>query len=622
MATLAAHSEQITTRGPLQSMLFRRPEWLVLLFALAIFGIGIASPPHLMDDVDSVQAVIARNMLRTGDWITPHLNGIPYLEKPPFKYWLMATSMGIFGVHDWSARIPVALFAILLCFATARIARWAFDAQVGLYSGLVITTCVGLFLFTRVMISDGMLTLAILLALACFVRMMEPEERNPRAWAMMLGLCLGVGTLIKGLLACVVPVGAIFLYLLVTRQILSWSAWKRLYIPEATAIAILVAAPWHVMAMLANPPLFDFTLHAGPGEYRGFFWFYFFNEHLLRFLNLRYPRDYNTVPRLQFWLYHLLWVFPWTAYLPGVVKLHFSDKNRASRMRLICLCVIVFVLLFFSLSTTQEYYTMPAYPAFAILVGCAMATRDKHAGWPWNRMGRIATGIVFALAFAAIAYILGRVFWIPVEGDIASALTSNPEAYTLALGHLEDLTVESFAYLKTPLAIAGAGMIVGAGGAFLFRGFRAALLVAAAMVMFFSAARLALVVFDPYLSTHALAVSYDAAPPGELILDDQFYAFSSIVFYADEQVLLLNGRVNNLEYGSNAPGAPNVFLNDTEFAERWHSDRRYYLAVAAPDVSRIESIVGKDRMYIVNESGGKFLYSNEALGRRPGSSSR
>jgi 4-amino-4-deoxy-L-arabinose transferase-like glycosyltransferase len=616
MATLAPPTEALPPEGPLQTLLYHRPEWLVLLFALAIFGAGIASPPYLMDDVDSVQAIIARNMLRSGDWVTPEINGIAYLEKPPFKYWLMAISFGLFGIQDWSARIPVALGAILLCYVTARIARWAFDAQVGLYSGLVITTCVGLFLFTRVMISDGMLTLAILLALGCFLRVIDPDEERPRVWAMWMGLCFGVGILIKGLLACVVPVGAILLYLVATRRLFDGDTWKRLHLPECGAVAFAVAAPWHVMAMVANPPLFDFTMHAGPGEYRGFFWFYFINEHVLRFLNLRYPRDYNTVPRVQFWLYHLLWVFPWTAYLPGAGKLHFSDANRASRLRLLCLCVIAFVLFFFTLSTTQEYYTMPAYPAFAILVGCAMARREESSGWNWNRVARLSTGVVFATAFAAIAFVLIRVWAIPVQGDIAGALRSNPEAYTLALGHLEDLTLDAFAYLKLPLVLAGVAMVVGVAGAFLFRGYRSALMIAAAMVFFFTAARVALTVFDPYLSTRDLAVAYDAAPRGVLILDDQFYAFSSVPFYADERVLLLNGRVNNLEYGSYAPGAPNVFLTDGQFAERWHSDQRHYLVVALPRVEAIEALVGKASLHAVSERGGKFLFTNQPLGRK------
>ena len=79
----------------------------------------------------------------------------------------------------------------------------------------------------------------------------------------------------------------------------------------------MIAAPWHVLATLRMPPYFNFTMHSGPGEYHGFFWFYFINEHVLRFLNLRYPRDYNTVPRLAFWLLNLLWLFPWSAYLPA-----------------------------------------------------------------------------------------------------------------------------------------------------------------------------------------------------------------------------------------------------------------------------------------------------------------
>jgi 4-amino-4-deoxy-L-arabinose transferase-like glycosyltransferase len=608
MATVTAPPDPFPPLHGLRQLLYARPEWVVLLFALAVFGAGMASPPYLMDDVDSVQAVIARNMLRSGDWITPHINGIAYMEKPPLKYWLMATSFGLFGVHDWSARLPVALGAILLCFATARMARWAFDAKVGLYAGLVISTCVGLFLFTRVMISDGLLTLSILLGLWSFLRLMEPEEEHPRRWAMALGVCLGLGALIKGLLAFVVPAGAIFFYLLFTRELLRWPTWRRLYLPEMAGVALLIAAPWHVVAALANPPVLAFSMEAGPGQYRGFFWFYFFNEHILRFLNLRYPRDYNTVPRLQFWLYHLLWVFPWTAWLLGVVRLHFHNQNRAARTRLLCLCTIAFVLLFFSFSTTQEYYTMPAYPAFAILVACALAAEGN-----WHHRARKFTGAVFALALIAIAYLLVRVWGLPAEGDIAGALTQNPDAYTLALGHLQDLTLDSFAYLRYPLALAGVATAIGLFSCFWLRGYRAALVLAVAMVTFFTAAREAMVVFDPYLSTQPLAVALRASPRGQLILDDQFYAFSSVPYYADREALLYEGRVNNLEYGSYAPGAPDVFLDDESLRERWQSGERHYLVVAGPRVEAVRKVCGEDRWHVAAASGGKFLVTNLPL---------
>src|SRR5690606_29544213 len=123
-------------------------------------------------------------------------------------------------------------------------------------------------------------------------------------------------------------------------------------------------------------------------------------------------------------------------------------------------------------------------------------------------------------------------------------------------------------------------------------------------------------VFDPYLSTRNLAVAYDAAPKGELVFDDQFYAFSSVAFYADERVLLLNGRINNLEYGSYAPGAPNVFLDEAEFTARWLSAQRYYLVVAAPRVPAIAALVGKVHLYEVTESGGKYLLTNNPPGSK------
>ena len=107
---------------------------------------------------------------------------------------------------------------------------------------------------------------------------------------------MAAGILLKGLIAAVFPVGIASIYLLATGQLFRLQTWKRLHIFAGLLLFFAVAAPWHVLATLRNPPYFDFTLHSESGSYRGFFWFYFFNEHILRFLNTRYPRDYNTVP--------------------------------------------------------------------------------------------------------------------------------------------------------------------------------------------------------------------------------------------------------------------------------------------------------------------------------------
>src|SRR3982751_3358071 len=110
-------------------------EIIVVLFAAIIYLGCILSPPSLMDDVDAVQAQIARNMLSSGDWVSARLDGVLYLEKSPLIYWLIAISYKTFGAHDWAARIPVALSCIALGWLTAAFGIWAFGRRAGLYAG-------------------------------------------------------------------------------------------------------------------------------------------------------------------------------------------------------------------------------------------------------------------------------------------------------------------------------------------------------------------------------------------------------------------------------------------------------------------------------------------------------
>src|SRR5438067_1632052 len=538
---------------------------IVVAAASLVFLISIASPPRLMDDVDAVQAQIARNMLASGDYVTARLNGVPYLEKAPLIYWMMAASYRVFGVHDWAARLPLALSAILLCWVTYRFARWAFDQWAAMYSGVALATCVGLFLFTRILIPDAILTLSITGAIWTWLRLLEPGENPRQRDAVLLGICLGIGLLLKGLIAIVFPALAGLIYMACTRQLFTRSAWRRLQLFFVLGIAVIIAAPWHILATLHNPPYFAFSMHSGPGEYRGFFWFYFFNEHLLRFLNLRYPRDYNTVPRVLFWLLNLVWLFPWSAFLPAARKLSYRPITRAGRVRLMALCWIGTVMLFFTFSTTQEYYSMPVYPAIALLIGSALASDASSI-----KTGMRAVQAGFAVLFLVLGTLLVLVWRVPAQGDISQALAQHPELYTLSLGHFGDLTLTAFAYLKLPLALAAVAFAVGALVLTLGREHKQKIAaVAVAMIIFFQAARMALARFDSDLGSYPLAQALRKTPPGQLIEADAYYAFSSIFFYTNRTALLLNGRSNNLEYGSYAPGAPQVFIDDRKFQSLW-----------------------------------------------------
>ncbi len=368
---------------------------------------------------------------------------------------------------------------------------------------------------------------------------------------------------------------------------------------------------------MRNPPYFASTLHSGPGQYHGFLWFFFINEQLLRFLNLRYPRDYNTVPRLYFWLFHLIWLFPWSVYFPAVAKLSFKPVDRAGQTRLLALCWVGFILVFFTFSTTQEYYSMPCYPALALLLGSALAI-----GGIWVIRGtRVLCAVCACAAIAALA-ILIHVRGIPAPGDISSALSHHPKAYTLSLGHMEDLTLDSFAYLRLPLALAGIAFLVGALGAFSAKSHRAFWAAAVMMVIFFQAARQAMVVFDPYLSSRRLANALMRAPKGQLIAEGFYYQFSSVFFYANRTGLLFASRKANLEYGADAPGAPAVFIDDAQFKALWLAPGREYLLAADSAMNRYEELVAPAQLVSVAESGGKVLLTNHPLNDSAASRSR
>src|SRR5664279_348445 len=582
---------------------------IVILFAAAVYLGCSISPPSLQDDVDAVQAQIAHNMITSGDWVTPRLDGVLYLEKPPLIYWLIAISYKVFGVHDWAARIPVALSSIALCWLTAAFGVWAFGRRAGFYAGLCMSTCIGLWLFTRVLIPDVMLTLTIALAMWALLRNLDEEEAHPRLWACILAASLGTGLLLKSLIGVVFPVAAGLIYLAITRQLFSARTWKRLRPFTGIAIILLLAALWHILATLRNPPYFVFTLRSVPGEYHGFLWFFFINEQLLRFLNLRYPRDYNTVPRLYFWLFHLAWLFPWSVYFPAVAKLSYKPEDRAGKTRLLALCWIGFVLVFFTFSTTQEYYSMPCYPAMALLLGSAIA-----AGGAWITRGTRTLTVITGCAAAAAIAILIAVQNVPVPGDISSALSSHPGAYTLSLGHMEDLTLQSFAYLRLPLAVAAIAFCIGMLGTLRARSQRALITVALMMVLFFHAARLAMVAFDPFLSSRPIAEVLNRSPKGTLIVDRHYYGFSSVFFYTNQPALLLNGRFNNLQYGSYAPGAPDIFIDDAKFRELWAQPDVKYLVARDSAVPRLQGLVGSENLHTVTASGGKVLVANRVIG--------
>src|SRR5713226_4057616 len=371
----------------------RTPVFLGAIFLvwLAVYASGLFRPA-LLDDADSVHAEAAREMVLRHDWVTLHVNGIRYLEKAPLLYWTMASSFKLFGIHDWSARLPLALGVLALLCAVYFFGRRAFGEAAGFYAALGSGLSFGPYIFTRFLIPDILVGLWLILSLGFFWRTMEePEPSRFACWGLAAVSALNVLT--KGLIGLVFPAAAIGLYLLLTGNL---RHLLKLRLVSSAAVFFAIAAPWHILAALRNP---------AQGNVRGFLWFYFVNEHVLRFLNRRVPRDYDKVPLLLFWALLVLWLIPWTVFLPQSLqevpqrwrefRVQMSRRQRAYFLFFLWTFVIVG---FFSLSTRQEYYTIPAIPGMALLVGgWLQRERASAADSRERRSGRISSAVLLAV---------------------------------------------------------------------------------------------------------------------------------------------------------------------------------------------------------------------------------
>src|SRR5499427_2722318 len=300
----------------------------MLAVVFACVFLGSLYPPPLLDDADSTHAEAAREMYVSGDYVTLHVNGVRYLEKAPLLYWLVALGYHVFGVNEFSTRLPTVLAMFLLVVLGVRWGTRAFGERAGAYAGLFVTTAAGFYLFTRILIPEALLSLWIAGTFYLFLTALE----NRQAWRWYGGYaCLALAVLTKGLIPLVFVGISAVLFVILTGQ---WRRWREFRLPSGLLLFFLIAAPWHILAGIRNPH---------------FFWFYFVNEHFLRFLGRRYPVDYNQVPPLLYWSLHLVWLFPWSLYLPLAVRSIIDlRKNEtptdfAQRTRLLCWILVSLV---------------------------------------------------------------------------------------------------------------------------------------------------------------------------------------------------------------------------------------------------------------------------------------
>jgi 4-amino-4-deoxy-L-arabinose transferase-like glycosyltransferase len=603
--------------------------WFLLFSSFALFR------PPLLDDADSVHAEAAREMLQRHDYVTLYANGIRYLEKAPLLYWLMAGSMRLFRgpgglLFTAAARLPLALAVLALIFAVRSLGRNMFDSgRAGFYAALVMMTAFGTFIFTRFLIPDILVALWVTLAMLFFWRTLDtPEHEETPALMDCLGFaaCCALGMLTKGFIGVVFPVAIVLIYLFCTRNLIHL---LRCHPARSILLFLFIVVPWHWAAAHANPTQGIPGVLPTQGNVRGFTWFYFVNDQVLRYLNKRIPRDYGTVPLWLFWGLILVWLMPWSAFLFKALRrvpLWTGVKREPlphAEPHLLCGLWALIILLFFSFSTRQEYYVLPALPALALLIG-AWLNREHlaaEAGGEFEDAGmtlRAGRRISLVMLWLGVLGAAAAIFYVvhapaPAPGtDISAALRQNPSDYVYSFGHFLDLHGTAMGYFRWPLLITAAALLVGTVGNYFFRRRRrpgtANMFVAGMATAFLCATLFALVTFSPVLSSKVLA---DAIKPeldasSLLVVNGEYEDASSLAFYTGMPLHMVNGRSSDLWYGSFFSDAPAVFETEASLAAEWGGPRRIFVWTRA---GALAPMPGAE--YVIAQSGGKEIVSNQ-----------
>jgi 4-amino-4-deoxy-L-arabinose transferase-like glycosyltransferase len=414
----------LTPASPAIAALPRRA-WIALAVIVAIAWFANLDVRKLQHPDEGRYAEIAREMLVTGDWVTPRLNGLKYFEKPPLQYWLTAASFKAFEQDEWTARLPGATAGFLTVAVVAATGTALAGAAAGLYAGLVLAGSVWLFGISHLVTLDAVLTFWLTLALCAFLRAQQAHDSKPRVrrWMLVAYAATAAGVLTKGLVALAIPFASLFLYTLVTRD---RGPWRRLHFVKGLALLFALAAPWFVAVSLRNP------------EFARFF---FIHEHFERFLTTEHRR-------VGAWWYFvplfLAGFLPWTGLFLWRLRQSWREATPGEggfAWAKFCLVWTAFVFVFFSLSGSKlPSYILPMFPSAALVLG-----------WQLERT-RTATLAAATAALAGVTLVLWLVAlagWPRLAEALADART--PRAIYDALGH----------WVKIAFGVAGAGYVAG-----------------------------------------------------------------------------------------------------------------------------------------------------------------
>lgn len=508
---------------------------ILVLLTTVFFGINLGRYPISVPD-GARYSEIPREMVLTGDYITPRLNGIKYFEKPPLFYWLQAGAIKLFGANELAVSIVNALMTIGTIILVYLAARYLYNRIAGLWSTLVYSTYALVFALTRVITLDAALTFFLTGMLVTFtISTTMPLGKNRKILLMLSYFFTGCAVMTKGLVGLIFPSILIVFWLTIAAE---WRNLKNYYPIAGLAIFLVVTLPWHILVQLKNPE---------------FFRFYFVEQHFLRYFT-------NYAHRVQKWWFFptllIVGLYPWIAFIPQVVVNGIKNFNTHqysnSRQIILILAWIVIIYGFFSFSQSKLIpYILPIFPALAIITGNYISEIYQGKYPVGSNLGfYLLILLKFALALALVMMIFV-------------------------------LDFNNHVIIKKDLIITALIMLTGGILVLYFHRFKNPVLGLVTIVVITAGAWL-------YISPKISIINRQSIKPLILKLQEQIREGDEIVCYADyrqdlpfymERLITVVDYLGELEFGTKHQDSSSWMINTENFINRWQSNRTIYMVV-------------------------------------------
>jgi len=565
-----------------------RRRWLelTLLVLVAAPLLFTAQGLEFLDPDEGLYAGIAQSMVRTGDWVLPHFNGLPYLEKPPLYFWLGATTLALDPLSEMAVRIWSAIAALGTVLLTWRMGRRLYGPAAGVMAGLILTTTVGFSLYVRKASTDFVFVFCMTLTLYGFLRdAARPSHAGPARFLVFYAAS-ALALLSKGLIGVVFPLAVVAMTLLWVRGL----SWRDLNVGRGVVVFGAIAVPWHLLVALREP---------------GLLWFYLMDNQILRFLGRRgFVEDDIPVGALTFVVLSFIWFFPWSVF---ALSRWAPSADPAARWRPLMVVWAVTVVAFFMVSrTTLEYYALPAFPALAVMVGGAWASGRDVGRW-------MAAGVIGSVAVGVAALWAGARL---TPGATLAGLAELNVYYRILHEQGQALPFESVRPFAMLLQGLGASLVVGWLVAALawWRGWPRTSFGAVGLTAVAIAALIVqlLYVVEPHHSAAPVSAAIGAvAGPGDVVAHEGSLEYSAALpFYTGRRVLVVNGVRGDLEISSRRPEAKGWFLDDAGFAARWRDAGRVFLVTQRPRERSVVAALPEGSVHLLGRYGSRWLYSN------------